>query len=1075
MTFIRFPLTARSGKLLLRFPLTPSTGRSLARKLAVGLGLCLSVLAVLPPVTAQNPVSYIPATAAFNNSPAACSDTDLSADPTIPDLDRGNPEWKPIVIDPNHPLPNNPPTILEGFVPFPPANEGSNAQAPAEVSEEELPWNHYTHDFTFKVAPDPGYQQLLSSWVRFPGFSIPGLFVIPPEICPDLTTGMTCHHTEMEVEWENGSVMKVNDDDDRTWGAVPEFVWPSSGDRVWVEGRWIFDCGHPGSDSTTYVKFASEIHPPRALVTLRLNHPALSDSPGISTSPASWLPVTGAPATVPLGQPNSGPTNVPVTEADIFVSGNGGGANDLCALEHGCPDGHTNPVLSVNDRNYVFDIYPQGTTYVAPLLADGTYGPFPVTPPVPDASLQWRTIDQSGQLPAHACSSGASPCVTVNPIFCPIDASTPPPPQDQTLVGISCPAVPAHPTRLRVILPFCGPNPPSCVSSANYFAQSILLGWDDVPAPATINRVVRTFKVTLHALTVVGNGEGCSISNGCVVPVDGDWRVFVGVAGQWRYMSPLFDGGPGNNACNGDALTENGDGDCFLFDGTPWIVSVQDGTPIHVAVGGFDSDSVDSDYCGAPDNRFRYPGGCPIVKWSDAIALGLVNDDRIGTYDFDLQEPHDYQWILPDGTTNSFYIIPSTNNDQQYKVEFVVQEIPAATAPVSAPLGIGTPNFGQFVSSITPLTLSTASTDTEGFQYRSYLQGGPLPTYPFLPTQPYPVHWTHADLPAGSQSVPVFLSGADGPNLLQYSAESFGQLLEPRHTTTLKLDNTPPVISIAQPQATTYPHCGVLTLTYTVDDGTGSGVASFTPTMDGRITLPGGVGLQSGQPINLLTELALGTHTFSVTATDNVNNTSATSVTFTIIVTADSIKCDVTELLSAGCIDDGGISSALTSKLSAAQAAISRGNIQTAINTLTALKNQISAQAGKHIATSCAIGGVGINPATILLLDVQALIDSLKVSTIADPITGYVVNASDVGVPGATLSILDAGGNTVATASTDITGYYFFATTGVLAPGSSYTVTVTGLPAGFLTSTPAASPVFAWAGTGMMIGNFVLN
>jgi hypothetical protein len=108
------------------------------------------------------------------------------------------------------------------------------------------------------------------------------------------------------------------------------------------------------------------------------------------------------------------------------------------------------------------------------------------------------------------------------------------------------------------------------------------------------------------------------------------------------------------------------------------------------------------------------------------------------------------------------------------------------------------------------------------------------------------------------------------------------------------------------------------------------------------------------------------------------------------------------------------------------------------------------------------------------LLDVEGLIDSVRVSAIADPITGYVVNASGVGVPGATVSILDAGGNIVAIASTDITGYYFFATTGVLIPGATYTV-VTGLPAGFLNSAPTASPAFTWTGTGMMIGNFVLN
>lgn len=197
--------------------------------------------------------------------------------------------------------------------------------------------------------------------------------------------------------------------------------------------------------------------------------------------------------------------------------------------------------------------------------------------------------------------------------------------------------------------------------------------------------------------------------------------------------------------------------------------------------------------------------------------------------------------------------------------------------------------------------------------------------------------------------------------------------------------------------------------------------------------------------------------------------------TLTITATAPSIAKLIGDIFAGGCIDNAGIANALTSKLSAAQAAISAGNIQTAINILTALKNQISAQAGKHVAASCTIGGVAFNPVTVLLLDVQGLIDSLRTSTIADPLIGYVVSASAVGVPGITLSILDAGGNTVATASTDITGYYFFATTGVLVPGSSYTVAVTGIASGFVTSTPAASPAFTWTGTGIMIGNLVLN
>jgi len=165
-----------------------------------------------------------------------------------------------------------------------------------------------------------------------------------------------------------------------------------------------------------------------------------------------------------------------------------------------------------------------------------------------------------------------------------------------------------------------------------------------------------------------------------------------------------------------------------------------------------------------------------------------------------------------------------------------------------------------------------------------------------------------------------------------------------------------------------------------------------------------------------------------------------------------------------GCIDNSGIGNALTSKLSAAQAAISAGDIQTAVNILTALKSQLQAQSGKHIATSCT---------TVLLIDVQSLIDSLKVGITPNPVTGYVVNSSGLGLSGATVSIVSAG-NTVATATTDITGFYFFPTTGVLSPGSTYTVAVVALPAGFTTSTPAFQ-TFMWGGTAIMLSNFLLS
>ena len=1055
----------------------------------LGAGMCWFGLTICYRATAQN---FTPATTAFQSP--ACSATDLKRKD---DAARLNPEWKPIVIESGRPITELPlfsPTILEGRVatPAPACNnppslaecEGPNAQMRSEVSEEEIPWNHYTHDFTIKVVPDTNnvkadydYQKLLSSWARYPG----------TDPCPDGSLSDTCHWPDMEVEWDNASVMRVNDDDDRTWGALPEFAWPAVGDRVWAEGRWIFDCGHtwvpdavPDDQAAQYVAFQTEIHPARAIVALR-NHPALSDSPSSSSYPTSWLPVTGAPV-----QGIPGPTPEPLTEADIFVSGNGGGANDLCMMVptnsgNDCQFGHSSPVIPVNDRNYVFDIYPPGMSYDADRTANGN---FQVTPPVSDASLQWRVVDQSSQIPVHAtgvptvirrnlslkspaydkshgiaadcanCPTGsvaasftptanlvfggadlalqfrfdpddphpnrielslqtsdgnglpsgatldswtlsnlplytgtnccpvqkisahqpisltggvkywivanyspyafhnaalwmansiaevrdwaaccdgsghwvpssligltgpafdvysAAPAGTsVDPIICLLDDSTGPPTQMET----SCPDLHAPPTRVRVILPFRG-------SQANYFAKSILVGWDDVPAPPTTSSV-RTFKVTLHGFTVDDN-QGCGISG------HADWRVFASVGGQYRYMSPLWDRNPdGTNVCHGDDLTNNGHGDCFLFDRTPWVVSVRDGDPIHIAVGGYHSCRVDSDFLGAPDNRWRYPNGDDPFGAADLLDLALFNDVRIGPYEFDLcargdTRPSclnpltDYQWILPDGTTaktcdanhqgGSAFTTNKTNDGENYKVEFCIDEIQPATQP-SSTLAIGLPQFsgpdGTYISATTPLIPQTADATVKGFQYRFHRQGGVLPTY--SSPLPFPVHWTNVDLPPGVHSAEVRVGSAnsgDGPYDFQYSAQSAGNVLEPRKTATVVLDATPPVTTIVQPAATQYSQSATLTLNYTVDDGAGSGVQSFTPKMDGATTMPDGTPLDSGVTISL-SQLSLGTHTFSVDSVDNVNNAGTKSVTFTIVAPAGGVG-DASELVLGGYVPD---------------------------------------------------------------------------------------------------------------------------------------------------------------------------
>jgi hypothetical protein len=117
--------------------------------------------------------------------------------------------------------------------------------------------------------------------------------------------------------------------------------------------------------------------------------------------------------------------------------------------------------------------------------------------------------------------------------------------------------------------------------------------------------------------------------------------------------------------------------------------------------------------------------------------------------------------------------------------------------------------------------------------------------------------------------------------------------------------------------------------------------------MDGATTLDGH-GLASGQTINLLTEMSLGTHTFTISAVDNVGHASSTSVTFTIIVTPDSIIADVNEFFAAGKItqDEG---QSLLAKLEAAKAARAAGDCATAATIYQAFINEVQAQSGKHI------------------------------------------------------------------------------------------------------------------------------
>jgi hypothetical protein len=130
-----------------------------------------------------------------------------------------------------------------------------------EVAFHDVPINHYTHDMTFHVRPDATPD---NRYTNLLGIQI------------DPKTGQRSQQQEIEVEWETGlgaansgnpftTVNKAGQSGGlfsagHQRGQMLSF-WPTQGDRVHVEGLWVWDRGHPPAKT--------EIHPPRLVATQR--------------------------------------------------------------------------------------------------------------------------------------------------------------------------------------------------------------------------------------------------------------------------------------------------------------------------------------------------------------------------------------------------------------------------------------------------------------------------------------------------------------------------------------------------------------------------------------------------------------------------------------------------------------------------------------------------------------------------------------------------------------------------------------------------------------------------------------
>jgi hypothetical protein len=280
------------------------------------------------------------------------------------------------------------------------------------------------------------------------------------------------------------------------------------------------------------------------------------------------------------------------------------------------------------------------------------------------------------------------------------------------------------------------------------------------------------------------------------------------------------------------------------------------------------------------------------------------------------------------------------------------------TTPPQSTLTIGTPQYTGsqlFVAAATPFTV-TATDDASGVWNVWYR---------FFPSGSSPPSYTSVDGFSASFNV----SGADGLYEVDtYATDNAGSDETPAHVQSVYLDNTAPVATINAPVAKQYLHSDTFTIDYSVSDGNASGVKSAISDIDGQTTLYDGttpVTVANGLTVKLLTELALGTHTFNLNSVDNVDNAATAAVTFSIIVTAESIKDEVNQFFAMGAIRNKGVANSLLAKLNSAAKARARGNCNSAANVYRAFINELRAQTGKKVTAQAA---------TILITDAQYLI-----------------------------------------------------------------------------------------------------
>jgi len=177
---------------------------------------------------------------------------------------------------------------------------------------------------------------------------------------------------------------------------------------------------------------------------------------------------------------------------------------------------------------------------------------------------------------------------------------------------------------------------------------------------------------------------------------------------------------------------------------------------------------------------------------------------------------------------------------------------------------------------------------------------------------------------------------------------------------TVKVDKSPPMITVTSPGAKSYALGESITVAFEALDRT-SGLANVTAALDGAPVENG----------SIHSNLSLGDHSLAVTALDVAGNTATSTVAFSVAESTDGGDDDGDEggpttqtfsvdglirTIESEQFKNKGIERSLIAKLEACQQKINEGQYKTAINILNAFKNQVLAQLGKHIPEELANG-----------------------------------------------------------------------------------------------------------------------